>query len=50
LSAIQRRANFVGVFDVFAITAQRFSHLVEARIAKIAAGFVALLVGGPPTI
>jgi hypothetical protein len=38
--------NFVGVFDVFAIAAERFGHLVEARIAKIPAGLIALWVSG----
>jgi hypothetical protein len=42
--------NFVGVFDVFAIAAERFGHLVEARIAKIPAGLIALWVSGPAPV
>ena len=38
LGAVQSRANFVGAFDIFAVAAERFGHLVEARVAKIAAG------------
>src|SRR3984957_10649218 len=50
LSAVQSRANFIRVFDVFAITAERFGHLVETRIAKITTGLVALGVSGPASV
>ena len=42
LGAVQSRADFVGAFDIFAVAAERLGHLVEARIAEIAAGLVAL--------
>src|ERR1700719_1838014 len=45
--AVQSRADFIGALDIFAVTAECFGHLVETRIAEIAAGLVALRVSGP---
>jgi hypothetical protein len=50
LGALQCRTDFVGALDIFAIAAARFGQLVEARIAEIAAGLVALWVGGPTAV
>jgi hypothetical protein len=50
LGTVQSRANFIGAFDIFAVAAERFGHLVEARVAKSAAGLVALWVGGPAAV
>ena len=50
LGAVQSRTDFVGTFDIFAVAAERFGHPVETRIAKIAAGLVALRVGGPAAV
>jgi hypothetical protein len=50
LGAVQSRADFVGALDIFAAAAERSGHLVEARIAEIAAGLVALRVGGSAAV
>src|SRR5690349_6566808 len=48
--ALQRRSNLGGIFDVFAMTVKRFSHLVEARVAKFASGFLAVRIGRPAAV
>src|ERR1700737_2292939 len=50
LGAVQSRTDFVGTFDIFAVAAERFGHPVETRVAKIAAGLVALRVSGPAAV
>src|SRR5215469_8380689 len=48
--ALQGRADGLGLFDIFGVAAQGLGHLVVARVAEIAAGLVALRVGGPAAV
>src|SRR3954454_1919270 len=50
LRALQGRADVLGVLDIFAVGAEGLGHLVVAGIAEVAAGLVALRVGGPAAI
>src|ERR1700732_3826168 len=47
LRALQCRADVLRVLDVFAVATEPFGHLVVAGVAEVAAGLVALRVGGP---
>src|SRR5262252_2273449 len=49
-SALQGRADALGLFYIFGIAAQGLSHLVVPRVAEVAAGLVAFGVGGPAAI
>src|SRR5580704_18024876 len=46
-SSTQCRAHVFGLLDIFAVAAEPLRHDVVARVAEIAAGLVALGVGGP---
>src|SRR5690349_18415009 len=48
--ALQGRADVLGLFDVFGVAAKGLGHLVVAGVAEVAAGLVALRVGGPAAI
>src|SRR5262249_14782619 len=48
--ALQRRADVLRVLDIFGVAAQGLGHLVVARVAEVAAGLVALGVGGPAAV
>src|SRR5208282_6246846 len=48
--AQQRRADALGLFDIFGVAAESLGHLVVARVAEVAARLVAFGVGGPAAI
>src|ERR1700757_1460765 len=47
---LQRRADGLGLLDIFGVAAQGLGHLVVAGVAEVAAGLVALRVGSPATV
>jgi hypothetical protein len=44
------RSDVLGLFDILGVAAERLGHLVVARVAEIAAGLIALRVGGPAAV